>query len=176
MLLVSPADGWNSIKKYNVPTQVMLSKVFYPLLAILAITAFATLIYKTDASIAYCIQKAIIGFAKFFLGYHLCSYILTGFFPNIAYDADSANRVNISILYNMVILVILNIIENLLPAPWLFINIFYVYIFYVSSKCTDFLEIEPQNYFRYVLPGLVIVFPFFIGYILDISLSLTSAN
>lgn len=175
LLLASPADGWNGVKKYNVPVQVMLSKVYFPLLAVLSVTAFAAMFYKSDVGIAYCIQKAIIEFAKFFLGYHLSSYILTGFFPNIAHDTDSANKVNIAILYNMVILVIINIIDNLLPAPWLFLKIFYVYIFFVSSKCSEFLGIEPTNFFKYLIPGFAIAFQFFIGHILDLSLSLTSA-
>lgn len=175
LLLASPAEGWKSIKKYNVPAQVMLTKVYFPLLAILSITAFVAMFYKSEVSIAYCIQKAIIEFAKFFLGYHLSSYILTGFFPNIAHDTDSANRVNIAILYNLTILVTLNIIENLLPAPWLFLKIFYVYIFFVSSKCADYLGIDSNNFFKYLIPGFAIAFQFFIGYILDISLSLTTA-
>lgn len=174
LLIVSPYEGWIYVKKYSVPVQVMLSRVFYPMLAVLAITAFAKLIYNNDVSLAYCIQDAIIDFTKFFLGYHICSYILTGYFPKIVSDAETADRVNIAIIYNIIILVLLSMVDNLLPTPWLFIKIFYLYIFMISSKSAGFIGTEQNSFYLYLIAALAIFFPFVIEYLLDISLSLTT--
>ncbi|MGN1246883.1 MAG: hypothetical protein ACI4UN_09630 [Muribaculaceae bacterium] len=175
LLFLSPADAWDSIKKYSVPSGLMLSKVLYPLLAVVAVTAFAEMFYREEASLAYCIQKAIIDFAKFFFAYHICSYILTGFFDRIVNNKETANRVNVAIIYNFTILIILNIINNLLPTPWLFINIFYLYVFITCHKAAEFLGVKSNDIFLYLLAGLSIIVPFFIGYLLNISLSFTHA-
>ena len=52
LMIASPADAWESIKKYNVPISIMLSKVLYPMLALLSITAFAELFYHAEATVA----------------------------------------------------------------------------------------------------------------------------
>lgn len=174
LLIVSPDDAWTSIKKYNVPIGIMLSRVLYPLLAVLAITAFAEMFYHTEASVSYCIQKAIIDFAKFFFAFHICSYILTGFFHNIVNDKDSANRVNTALAYNLVILILLNIINNLLPTPWLFVNIFYLYVFVTSHKAAEYIGVNSNHVFLYIMAAFSIILPFFIGYLLNISLSFTN--
>lgn len=175
LMIASPADAWESIKKYNVPISIMLSKVLYPMLALLSITAFTELFYHAEATVAYCIQRAIIDFAKFFFGYHICSYMLTGFWRSVVTDKDMANRVNTVLAYNLVVLIILNIINNLLPTPWLFINIFYLYIFLTTSKASDYLGLTDNQMFLYIIAAFSIVVPFFIGYLLNISLSFTAA-
>ena len=174
MMIVSPADAWANIKKYNVPSAIMLSKVLYPMLAVLSITAFAEMFYHDKATISYCIQKAIIDFTKYYFAYHICSHILTGFFASIVSSKEVANRVNTAIIYNLVILIILNITNNLLPTPWLFINIFYLYVFVTSHKAADYIGINPGNMFLYILAAFSIIIPFFIGYILNLSLSFTN--
>lgn len=174
LMILSPADAWDNIKKYSVPTNLMLAKVLYPMLAVVAITAFAELYYREEATLAYCIQKAIIDFAKFFFAYHISSYILTGFFPAIVNDKDSANRVNTAIVYNFAILILLNIVNNLLPTPWLFINIFYLYVFVTSHKAADYIGVKSNSMFLYVMAAFSIILPFFIGYLLNVSLSFTN--
>lgn len=176
LLFLSPADAWDNIKKYSVPVGLMLSKVLYPMLAVLAVTAFAEMFYREEASFAYCIQKAIIDFAKYFFAYHICSYILTGFFPPVVNNKETANRVNISIIYNFSVLILLNIINNLLPTPWLFINIFYLYVFITSHKAAEYIGVKSNHIFLYILAAFCIVVPFFIGYLLNISLSFTHAG
>ena len=101
--------------------------------------------------------------------------MLTGFWRSVVTDKDMANRVNTILAYNLVVLIILNIINNLLPTPWLFINIFYLYIFLTTSKASDYLGLTDNQMFLYILAAFSIVVPFFIGYLLNISLSFTAA-
>lgn len=170
LLIVSPSYGWSVIKEHYTPANVMVSKVFLPLLAILASTTFLQLIYTNDTEIADCLLKVITDFSKFFFGYYLCSYILTGFFKELAFDYDSANKVNVAILYNIVILICINIIENCMPSPWTFIYVFYLYIFFISSKCNAYLDISPSSKFRFLIPGLALLIPFLIEWVLKITL------
>ena len=174
LLIAMPGDAWESIKKHIVPAQALLAAVLYPLLALLAVTAFAEMFYREEATLAYCIQKAIIDFAKFFFAYHISSYILTGFFSSIVNDKETANRVNTAIAYVLTVLVILNIVNNLLPTPWIFINVFYLYAFVLMRKAADFISVKSSNVFLYITAAFAIVVPFFIGFVLNMSLSIAN--
>ena len=169
-----PSDAWESIAKHRVPVNVLLSTVLYPMLAVLALTAFAEMFYREEPTLAYCIQKAIIDFSKFFFAYHFCSYILTGFFPTIVKDKEVAYKVNTTIAYSLVVLVILNIVNNLLPTPWIFINIIYLYTFVLSQKAAGYLGLKSNHIFLYLIAAFTILVPFFIGYLLKMSLSIAN--
>lgn len=173
LLIVAPAYGWQRIGRTSVPTQIMLSRLLYPLLALLAVTAFAPMLYGDEATLPACVQEAVILFAKFYFGYQLTSVALTVCFKDVAADADKTLRVNCAIVYNMAILVLLGIINNLLPAPWVMIQVLEFYIVYVSLKSADYLGVKRNHAYLYVLAGFVIVLPHFISYLLHLLLSVT---
>ena len=174
LLIALPPYGWERIEKDSVPSRVLLSRMFYPMLGVLALTAFARLIYSVNVTVAQCAVGAIIDYVMFFAGYLLSGYVLTSFFPKVAKDADAVNRINTAIVYSMLILVVLNIIDNLLPTPWVFIKIFYLYVLYVAQKSASYLGVPQNDIYLYLMGALVILFPLFVEFVLDRLLSLAA--
>lgn len=172
LLLLSPKNGWKEIKHYNTPAKLMLSKVVYPLIALLSLSAFAGLIYNPELSISDGIQQAIIEFSKYFFAYLLVNYLMTGFFPKVVSNKTSANKVSIFLQYNLVVLIIINIINNLLPIPFTYLNILYLYIFFVAWKADDFLEIveSKDKKFLVISAALLLFIPVSIKFILELFL------
>ena len=164
LLLLSPKNGWKEIKHYNTPAKLMLSKVVYPLIALLSLSAFAGLIYNPELS--------IIEFSKYFFAYLLVNYLMTGFFPKVVSNKTSANKVSIFLQYNLVVLIIINIINNLLPIPFTYLNILYLYIFFVAWKADDFLGIieSKDKKFLVISAALLLFIPVSIKFILELFL------
>lgn len=180
-LIVSPRLGWKRIAKFNMPSQQALQQVICPLLAILALSAFwrgaSSMIVQHQAGpiIAAGLQAAAVDFAKYFLGYFACVYLLTGFFPSIAADKDQSVRATTAVAYTMAIAIFLSIINNLLPAPWVYVNILYLYIFFVAAKSADYLQLPKNNVYLYLIAAFVILLPAFIGWLLGWILSASLA-
>lgn len=167
LLIVNPSNGWTEIKRFNVPVQNMLSKVYYPLLAVAAVTSFTTILYGNSKALSYFVQISIITFAKFFFGYLISSYLLGVIFPQLSGSKDRENKLHIFLLYNYCILVILDILRNILPVALTFLDIFPLYIIFVVWKGMDYLNID-ENYVKFVViaSSVILLIPYCIRNIL----------
>jgi hypothetical protein len=167
LLVVSPQDGWKEISKEIVPVQALLRGVMFPMLAVLAITPFANMLYRPEVtSLSFTIQSAIVEFVKYFFGYFLSSYFLGGLFPQLNKSKSSQNKMNVFIAYNMIILILINIVRNLLPTPLPMVDILQFYVIFVIYKGKDFLGIEENGTKFVVLASVFIILaPFAIGQI-----------
>lgn len=167
LLIVNPSNGWAEIKRFNVPSQLMLSKVFYPLLAIVALTAFIPFFYGHSEGLSYFIQISIISFVKYFFGYLVASYLLGVIFPKISADKEKGNKLHIFLIYNYCILVILGILGNILPVALTFLDIFPLYIIFVVWKGMEYLDID-ENPAKFVVitSAVILLSPFCIKNVL----------
>ncbi len=172
LLLLSPKNGWKEIKRYNTPAKLMLSKVVYPLIALLSLSAFAQMLYNSELTISVGIQQAIIEFSKYFFAYLLVNYLMTGFFPKVVNNKSTANKVSVFLQYNMSVLIIINIINNLLPIPFTYLNILYLYIFFVAWKADEFLGIveNGDKKFLVISAALLLLIPVSIKFVLELFL------
>lgn len=68
-LWLRPSEGWNAMKQSALSPSRLASQVYYPLIALAAISEFAVLIYNPieTGSLAKCIQEATIVFIAFFM-------------------------------------------------------------------------------------------------------------
>ena len=172
LLLLSPRNGWKEIKRYNTPAKLMLSKVVYPLIALLSLSAFVQLLYNSELTISIGIQQAIIEFSKYFFAYLLVNYLMTGFFPTVVNNKTTANKVSVFLQYNMAVLIIINIINNLLPIPFTYLNILYLYVFFVAWKADEFLGIaeNKDKKFLVISAALLLLIPVSIKFVLELFL------
>lgn len=174
LLLVSPSTGWAEIKKFNVPKEIMLSRVFYPLLAILAISSLALFFYSPGNTLAFYIQNSVICFATYFFGYLTASYFLNSLYPKLSDDPSSANRFSIFIIYCYTILVIIAIINNALNN-FVFFEILPLYIVFIVWKGIQFLKIETDApKFVVIVSCMILLPPLLIDLILKYLLPLNS--
>lgn len=67
--MISPVEGWKSIRRHKISPEHFASGCFYPLTALASVSAFASLIYGSTTPISELIIDALRIFLSFFLGY-----------------------------------------------------------------------------------------------------------
>jgi hypothetical protein len=148
LLIVSPTEGWQKQKRFNVPTRIILSHLFYPLLAILAISVFSQYFLFHTQTLSKIIQNSILDIAKYIFTYFITSYLVTGFFPFTNRDKATISRFNVFLIYNISILIILNILRNILPE-FPFFEIIPLYIAFVIYKGCIYIDAPKQSVIRF---------------------------
>lgn len=164
-----PRNGWAEVARSNVRWRDVQSKVLYPMMAVVALSAFMSLVYDAEATLTGCIQTAIIEFVKYFFTVMIAGYVLTGFFPTVVSDRRSADRVNVVVQYCMAVIIALNIVDNLLPVSFPYLKILYLYIFFVAWKADGYLEIknEKDKKFLIIVAAMILLIPLAISFCLE---------
>ncbi len=164
-----PRNGWNVVKRSDVQWREVQTKVLYPMMAVVSLSSFMSLIYDEEVTLTGCIQAAVIEFVKYFFTFMAASYVLTGFFPAVVSSRRVADRVNVVIQYCMAIIIAFNIIDNLLPVSFPYLRILYLYIFFVAWKADGYLEInnERNKKFLIVAAAIILAIPLAISWCLE---------
>jgi len=169
VVIIRPKIGWQYIDDSGNSTQRVLAGVFFPLLAILAISCFVPMIYdSTTHTLSTSLMDAIVSFSEFMLTYFLCSYLLSGFYPQFTRSHIALSKLNNYIIYNLSYLIILSILLNLLNAEFSVLYFLFLYMPYMAYNGVDFLGVESGKSFKFVVISsvMMLAFPFIIGWIL----------
>ena len=171
-LLASPKVGWEEIGKYSIPNNLLLSKMFYPCLAILAISKFVpVMLGYIDMDLKNLIVYAMIDFVKFFVSFFILSLIATSLFKFTTENESETNKLNNYVVFNLTILVIIDFLKNLVPGFPVF-DLVPLYIVFVAFCGKIYLNI-PENVMKSFLTTmsiLLIVVPIGVEYILNFML------
>ena len=170
VVIISPKVGWQIIDDSSNSTQRVLSSLFFPVLAILAVSCFVPMIYdSTSHTLSSSLMNAIVSFSKFMITYFLCSYLLSGFYPQFNRSQVSQSKLNNYIIYNLTFLIILSVLMNLLNAEFSPLYFLFLYMPYMAYKGVDFLCIKSGRNFKFVVIAslLMLSLPFVIGWILN---------
>ena len=172
LLLISPGEGWKDIGKYTIPNNLLLGKLFYPCIGILALSSFVPYIFGyVNVSIQNVIIAAMIDFVKFFISFFAISYLVTGFCPDLFKKKSEINKINNFIVYNLTILVVFNVLRILMPG-FPFFEIFPLYIIYVVYRGLGYLNIPNtrEKSFVAIMSLLLLIVPNGLKLILDLLL------
>lgn len=142
LLIVSPALGWKEIKKFKVPKELLLSRLYYPMLAILALTSFITFFYGEDLQLIDYLQKVICKVGVYFFGYMISSFILCSLLPTISNDKNGANKIHLFVIYCYAILMLFTIIENFIPVTITILDFLPFYLIFVIWKGVKYFNDE----------------------------------
>lgn len=145
ILIISPKVGWEEINKSGVSTQTALARGFYPLLALLALTAFVPMLYDCTIELKDALMQAIIQFSSFFFSYFICAYLVEGFFPELNKTHSANSRLNDFIVYNLIFLVLLAIMNNVLPARFPVLSLLVLYVVFMAYKGMDYLGLKQDR-------------------------------
>lgn len=138
--------GWEEINLSGYPTHKVLQGGFYPLLALLAVSSFALMLYDPTAwTLSKTLMHAIVEFASYFATYFLTSYLLGGFYPEIVRTESANARLNNFIAYNLMFLVILEIFNNLLADGFSPIYFLLLYTIVIVYKGLDYLNLKDSK-------------------------------
>ena len=170
MVILSPRDGWSDVNAKGIPTGQVLASAFYPLLAVTAITAFVPMIYDHTITIEQSLMDAIALFSSFFFTYFITNFLLAGFYPELVKTKGAETRMNDYILYNLIFLVILQIIKNILPID--FTPIFFLMLFmpWIAHRGIPFLGLQKEKETNFLIfsASLMLFTPLVIRYLIGL--------
>lgn len=166
LVIVSPRVGWDSINQTGTHSSKVLAKAYFPLLGILALSAFVPMIYDSTLEVKSQFTSAVIQCAAFFFDYYIASYLLSGFYPEIVKTEAGMSRLNSFILHILIYLMLLNIISNLLPIDFTPVLFLMVYAIWMAKQGTDFLGLKQEKVLKFVLiaSALMLLAPIFINF------------
>lgn len=171
-LLASPKVGWEEIGKYSIPNNLLLSKMFYPCLAILAISKFIPVFLGyIDMDIKFFVINGLIDFVKYFVSFFVLSLIATSLFKFTTETEAETNKLNNYVVFNLTILIIINFFKNLVPGFPIF-DLFPLYIVFVAYCGKSYLQIPINCLKTFVITmSIFLIFiPIGIEYILKFML------
>lgn len=170
LLIVSPNEGWKDINRYSIPNSLLLTKLLYPSLALLAVSSFVPYVFGYIVSqLNDVVVNAMLDFIKYFFTFFAVSYLITGIFEESAKTKDALNKTNNFIVYNLVILVFFNILRNLLPG-FPFFEIFPIYVIYVIYRGISYAGVSKENEIKYIcmVSLLLLLLPIGIKFVLNL--------
>lgn len=163
LVIISPKVGWDEVNRTGYPEDSILSKAYLPLLCILGLTSFLRIFYDS-ISVTDAFINALISCFIYFIEYYVASYLISGFYPELVKTKAGQGRVNSFILYNLIYLLILNIINNLMPIDFTPVMFMTIYVMWITTKGVDFLGLKESKTIKFVLisSALFLIVPFLI--------------
>lgn len=130
-VMFNPVEGWKSVRRSKITPEAVQSGCFYPLLALLAVSRFADLIYSRQADISSLLVSAVIGFVSLFFGYYCIQLLFKVVFPKpVAEQFDTRFGKNF-VLISLSTLCLFFTVTELLPMLWailIFLPLWTVYL------------------------------------------------
>ena len=146
LVIISPKYGWEEVNLSGYTTQKVLQRGFYPMLALLAAASFVRMVYDpTTWTLSKTLIHAIIEFSSYFATYFITSYLLGGFYPELVKTHSANMRLNNFIAYNLIFLVILEILNNLLADGFSPIQFLLLFTLVITYYGTEYLGIKDSK-------------------------------
>ncbi len=168
LVIVSPSAGWDDIDRSGYPTAKVLSGLLYPLLALLSVSCFAEFFYDSLATLPATLIKAIVAFISYFFSYYAIVLILSAIFRNLDSGKATYARFCNYIAYNLIFLVIVEILVNLLQQlPPL--DYFRLYVLLIAYKGLGFINISKEQTPQFLIAcgALLLLLPMGLTWILN---------
>lgn len=143
--LISPVSSWDKIKKKGLTAHQHEKYWFYPLLSIVAASAFAQMFYGESLSAS--LIQAVVFFTTFFLSNMLCPVLLSFLLPLLQEEGKKVFDTDLKIftMLHLSVLATVTIIQNFLPAQLPPLYIFPIYLLYTISKCAECLGVTSED-------------------------------
>lgn len=170
LLIISPNEGWKDINKFTIPNKLLLAKLFYPSLALLAMSVFVPFIFGyISMNLHDVVISAMLNFIKYFISLFIIFYIISGIYIDKFKQKNESNKLNNFIALILTILVFFNILRNLMPG-FPFFEIFPFYVIFVIYKGLFYLEIQRNEEVKFVviMSTLVLLVPAGIKFVLEL--------
>ena len=171
-LMFNPVEGWKKLRRRRISVDSLQSGCFYPLLALLALSKFATYFYSVNVIFSQVITEAVIAFVAFFFGYLSIPTVLTWFLPKEVSHSFEERFGKEYILISLSTLVLFSIITNILPMLWpilIFLPIWTLYLMFKGVRFFKFPVKEEMKFF--ILCGTAVIgMPLLLDWILNLIL------
>lgn len=143
-LLVAPISGWKRIKNAGYSPDYYARNLFFPLLALMALLQFLSLIYNSEATLARTLQVAICLFVAGFAGYYSVIVLARTFLPIEARVKMESRFGKIYVMTCLSTLILCMIVFESIPGIGTIFIVAPIYCTYLMVKGIRFLRV-PEN-------------------------------
>jgi len=149
-VIVKPHYGWERVSQSASSPGKALTDAYYPLLGVLALACFVPMLYDRTLTLSHCLMAGIIEFSSYFITYFITSYLLEGFYPELAKTDAAKCRLNDFIVYNLIFLVGLKILRYLLPSNFSPVLFLMLYMPWMAFRGVDYLGVRDSKVAKFV--------------------------
>lgn len=166
-LLISPLSGWKNIKKSNYSPDTVSRKLFYPMMALVSVGMFMSMIYNSALSLSFVLQRAIVIFVAFFFGYFAillsCGFML----KEKSREKIESNFGKVFVMMSMSVLIFFYIIYEIVPMLEPILIFTPLYVIYLIFRGVRFLRIPEDEKLStiIILSGLIIGLPILLNWL-----------
>lgn len=172
-LILSPRKAWSDVAEEAPAPAPVLERGLYPLLSIVAITAFCRGFYgHSPFDIGHSLENALGQFISLFLTVMIARGAFESILPPMQTEKVSQDRIANAPSFVTGILAVIQIVANLCPIDLAIFWFLPAFVVVVLWHAVDYLMIKPDKYAQYiilsicVLIALPILFNFILGLIL----------
>jgi len=169
-VITSPRYGWEVINESNIPVGKVLRSAYLPMLVVLALSCFVPMIYDSTIPFAKSLMTGIMLFSTYFISYYIIIYILSSLYPELVKTEGARARLNDFILYNLIFLVLLQILSKWLPSDFTPVLFLMLYLPWMAYRGTGnlFVKKEKVNRFTVISSALLLGLPILLEFILGL--------
>lgn len=162
-LILSPGRGWDDIALSKLTPRSVAVDGFYPLLGVASVSVFIQYFYNSELTLPVLVESAIITFISYFAGYFLASFLFAVFGSKLIEGELDEKRYDLFILFNLSILVLVDIVANCLPMSLALVEIMPLFVLLVMWMGHRYLHVKADKEARFtVFCGLSILVPPFL--------------
>ncbi|MDE6338141.1 MAG: YIP1 family protein [Muribaculaceae bacterium] len=144
-LLSNPVEGWKEVRREGVTVDEAQRNCFYPLLAIMAISHFATLFYSSRVTLSQIILEAVTSFVGYFAGFFCIILLLKLLLPKGADKCVDTNFGKVFVILNLSSLCLFFTAMELLPMLWPILIFLPLWTVYVICRGTRFFRFPEEK-------------------------------
>lgn len=163
---MSPGRGWEAVEAENYAPSQLLEKGFFPLLAVVGITAFGHNMYRWSTfSVAGALQSALGQFMVLFLGLYVARALFDGYLWRVADATADTRRMHTVCIYTLSVLGVIMILENICPISFAVLWFLRAFVALVAWQAREYLGVSKFKEGPYILFAIaaLVVCPVLIG-------------
>lgn len=143
--------------------------LFFPLLALMAVSRFALLIYDPDETLVHCLQMAICLFVSGFAGYYSIVALARSFLPSVAREKIDSPFGKVYVMTCMSVLALAISVLELVPGLGVIFIVVPIYASYLMVKGVRFLRVPRHEEMpvAILMTLLILAVPMVIFFILE---------
>lgn len=172
-LVLSPKNAWEDLREAELPPHQLMEKGFYPLLAIVAVTAMLNGLYgAAPYNYTRQLQLAITEVATLFASLMLARAAFETLLPKFAGCPCDIDRFSTVVIYCMSMMAVISVISNLVPTTLSLIWFLPAFVLATAWQAHGYLEVSKIQYGTYftistlVLVGLPTAIAWVLGMLL----------
>lgn len=144
-LLIAPQSGWRRLKNAHYKPERFATSVFYPLLALMAVSCFVGMLFDIELTLSTTLQKAISQFVAGFAGYYAILASARTIFPPVAREKIDTSYGRQLIMASLSMLALALALFQMIPGISVLFIIVPIYGAYLIVKGVRYLRVPPEE-------------------------------